>query len=183
MKNETTKLRFVNSLYELAKTTPIDKITVKQISENCGLTSHTFYNHFPDKFELTLWAYKCRVDKLFEEYRDGEIDWHGFLVGFIKGYESNSKFIMNAFKNTHGADSYLTKSAAYLSDHMKKEIIFYKGKDALDSELEYLVHGYVCAVLNIIAMWIDSNKSIEEDVMVGILSDVMPPKLSCIFAP
>ena len=183
MKGDATKAKFVSSLYELAKNNPIDKITVKQISKNCGLTSQTFYNHFPDKFELALWAYKCKVDELFVEYREGSIDWAEFLRGFIEGYDKNSRFIMNAFKNTHGADSYLAKSASYLKEKMEEAALRIKGEDILDIDTEYLIHGYVCALLNIIALWIDENKSINEDVMVRIMQDAMPAKLSCIFAP
>ena len=182
MKGKDTKDKFVRSLYELAKTNPIDKITVKQISENCGLTSQTFYNHFPDKFELALWAYKCKVDELFAIYREGAINWNGFLKGFINGYDKNSRFIMNAFKNTHGADSYLAKSASYLKDKMEEEVIRIKGKDALDTDVEYLIHGYVCSLLNIIALWIDEDKTINEDKMAEIMLEAMPVKLSCIFA-
>lgn len=182
MKSKDTKDKFVRSLYELAKSNPIDKITVKQISENCGLTSQTFYNHFPDKFELALWAYKCKVDELFAIYREGAINWNEFLKGFINGYDKNSRFIMNAFKNTHGADSYLAKSASYLKDKMEEEVIRIKGKDALDTDVEYLIHGYVCSLLNIIALWIDEDKTINEDKMAEIMLEAMPVKLSCIFA-
>ena len=182
MKGKDTKDKFVRSLYELAKTNPIDKITVKQISENCGLTSQTFYNHFPDKFELALWAYKCKVDELFAIYREGTINWNEFLKGFINGYDKNSRFIMNALKNTHGADSYLAKSASYLKDKMEEEVIRIKGKDALDTDVEYLIHGYVCSLLNIIALWIDEDKTINEDKMAEIMLEAMPVKLSCIFA-
>lgn len=181
MKGKDTKDKFVRSLYELAKTYPIDKITVKQISENCGLTSQTFYNHFPDKFELAHWAYKCKVNELFTKYREGTINWTELLRDFIKGYDKNSRFIMNAFKNTHGADSYLAKSASYLKDKMREEVIRIKGVDSLDMDTDYLVHGYVCALLNIIAMWIDEDKAIDEDKMVEIMLDAMPVKLSCIF--
>lgn len=181
MKGKDTKDKFVRSLYELAKTNPIDKITVKQISENCGLTSQTFYNHFPDKFELALWAYKCKVDELFTIYREGTINWNEFLKGFINGYDKNSRFIMNAFKNTHGADSYMAKSASYLKDKMEEELIRIKGKDALDTDMEYLIHGYVCSLLNIIAFWIDEDKAIDEDKMAEIMLEAMPVKLSCIF--
>ena len=30
----------------------IDKITVKDITENCGYSSATFYRHFKDKYDL-----------------------------------------------------------------------------------------------------------------------------------
>ncbi len=43
------------SLKELAKTRPIDKITIKEITDKAGVIRPTFYNHFQDKYELLEW--------------------------------------------------------------------------------------------------------------------------------
>jgi AcrR family transcriptional regulator len=64
MSTEKTKLKFLNSFLELMAVRPVNKITVKDISANCGLTPQTFYNHFADKYDLILWAYRVRVDQL-----------------------------------------------------------------------------------------------------------------------
>lgn len=40
------------SVRELAAQRSLDKITVKEIAQNCGVTSATFYNHFRDKYDL-----------------------------------------------------------------------------------------------------------------------------------
>ena len=66
VKSKDTKELLKNSLIELAKKKPIDKITIKQVSENAGVTSQTFYNHFSDKYEL-LNNYLDRVLSEFSE--------------------------------------------------------------------------------------------------------------------
>ena len=43
------------SLKELAITKPIDKITIKEITDKAGVIRPTFYNHFQDKYELLEW--------------------------------------------------------------------------------------------------------------------------------
>ena len=43
------------SLKELSKTRPIDKITIKEITDKAGVIRPTFYNHFQDKYELLEW--------------------------------------------------------------------------------------------------------------------------------
>ena len=40
------------SLKELAGTKPIEKITIKEITDKAGVIRPTFYNHFQDKYEL-----------------------------------------------------------------------------------------------------------------------------------
>ena len=65
VKSKDTKELLRDSLIELARKKPLDKITIKQVSENAGVTSQTFYNHFRDKYDMVLWAYRNRVDDVF----------------------------------------------------------------------------------------------------------------------
>lgn len=43
------------SFKELAKKQPIEKITIKEITDKAGVIRPTFYNHFQDKYELLEW--------------------------------------------------------------------------------------------------------------------------------
>ena len=43
------------ALKELAAKRPIEKITIKEITDKAGVIRPTFYNHFQDKYELMEW--------------------------------------------------------------------------------------------------------------------------------
>ena len=49
-----TKKALAESLKELGSTRILDKITVADITEHCGVNRQTFYYHFNDKYELDL---------------------------------------------------------------------------------------------------------------------------------
>ena len=57
LKKRTSKQIFAETLLELSKRMPVDKITVKQIVDESGLSLQTFYNHFLDKADLILWIH------------------------------------------------------------------------------------------------------------------------------
>ena len=40
---------------ELMKRKSLEKITVSDIVQNCGLNRQTFYYHFQDKYDLVNW--------------------------------------------------------------------------------------------------------------------------------
>ena len=46
VKKKTTKELLRESLEELLKCKPFEKITISEISENCGIGRRTFYNNF-----------------------------------------------------------------------------------------------------------------------------------------
>lgn len=51
------------SLKELSRTRPIDKITIKEITDKAGVIRPTFYNHFQDKYELLEWIVREELMK------------------------------------------------------------------------------------------------------------------------
>ncbi len=64
MKRKTTKEILAESFQELAANKRIDKITITEITSNCGMSQPTFYNHFKDKYDLIVWIYIRKADKL-----------------------------------------------------------------------------------------------------------------------
>ncbi|MQN01252.1 MAG: TetR family transcriptional regulator [Lachnospiraceae bacterium] len=46
------------SFKELASKRPIEKITIREITDKAGVIRPTFYNHFQDKYELLEWIVK-----------------------------------------------------------------------------------------------------------------------------
>ena len=88
MKRKTAKEILAESFKELAQTKKIDKITVKDITENCGYSSATFYRQFKDKYDLIAWSYtqdiRSIVDKL--EYTEGS--WKKVLTEVAKYFDT-----------------------------------------------------------------------------------------------
>ena len=51
------------SLKELTIKQPIEKITIKEITDKAGVIRPTFYNHFQDKYELLEWIIRTEDRK------------------------------------------------------------------------------------------------------------------------
>jgi len=58
MEKQTTNEALAQSFKSLVPTTPIEKITIKEITDRAGVIRPTFYNHFQDKYELLEWIIK-----------------------------------------------------------------------------------------------------------------------------
>jgi len=52
MRRKTAKEILAESFRELAESKSVDKITVRDITQNCGYSAATFYRHFQDKYDL-----------------------------------------------------------------------------------------------------------------------------------
>ena len=49
------------SFKELACRQPIEKITIKAVTDRAGVIRPTFYNHFQDKYELLEWIIRTQI--------------------------------------------------------------------------------------------------------------------------
>ena len=106
MKRKTAKEILAESFKELAQTKKSDKITVKDITENCGYSSATFYRQFKDKYDLIAWSYtqdiRSIVDKL--EYTEGSRK--KVLTEVAKYFDRQRDYISNLLLHTNGYDVY-----------------------------------------------------------------------------
>lgn len=66
-----TKKALADSLKELLRAAPFDKISVSDICENAGTSRRNFYRHFPDKYALLVWIYDegfCSINPHYDEW-------------------------------------------------------------------------------------------------------------------
>lgn len=50
------KAKIAETLYELLKHKPLDKITVKELVDTCNISRQSFYYHFQDIMDVVEWC-------------------------------------------------------------------------------------------------------------------------------
>ncbi len=91
-----TKRALAQALKELMMTQPLDKISVSNICEQCGLNRKSFYYHFRDKYELVSWIYYTEFMEtaLKKQYRDS---WE-FMDEICSYFYENRIFYRKCFQ-------------------------------------------------------------------------------------
>ena len=110
---QTAKELLAASIMELDRTKTVEKITVKEIVQNCGLTSTTFYHYFQDKYQLLAWIYNRKAEALFAE-KNVIYTWPQLLRALCTPLMEHRSFYENVLKNTAGNDSFLEKATKYV---------------------------------------------------------------------
>lgn len=95
-----TKKALAQSLKELGSTKILDKITVADITNYCGVNRQTFYYHFNDKYELLNWIYTEDLFKPLTKDLDF-FNWGDKLVGLLKYMKNMKPFFMNTIKSSN----------------------------------------------------------------------------------
>ena len=99
-----TKQALAASIKELMEREPLSKISVGDITSNCGVNRQTFYYHFKDKYELVNWIYYTETVKLMSSFSD-RAHWTDGLGALCRYMRDNKRFYINAL-STPGQNSF-----------------------------------------------------------------------------
>ena len=92
----STKDELEKALKALLLKKPLDKITITDLTNHCGISRMAFYYHFKDIYDLVEWACLEDAKKALNNRKTKETWQEGFLDIFEVVYE-NKPFIMNAY--------------------------------------------------------------------------------------
>lgn len=98
--SQITKYALENSLKNLLLQKPLDKITISDITDDCGISRMTFYYHFKDIYDLVEWSCFEDARKALQENKTYETWQQGYLQIFEE-VKKNKPFIMNVYKCVH----------------------------------------------------------------------------------
>ena len=92
-----TKQILEESLKKLMLQKPLDKITIRDLTEDCGISRMAFYYHFKDIYDLVEWS--CLEDATRALAGKKTYDtWSEGLVQIFDAVYENKPFILNAYR-------------------------------------------------------------------------------------
>lgn len=95
--SQITKRALEQSLKNLLLKKPLNKITVSDITEDCGINRMTFYYHFKDIYDLVEWVCLEDAGRALEEKKTHDTWQEGFLQIF-NAVRENKPFIVNVYR-------------------------------------------------------------------------------------
>lgn len=96
MERITTKKAIILSCAELMQKKTLDKISVSEICDNCGITRQLFYYYFKDKFDVVNLSYQQEANQIVQKTW-GVLSWKNTLNEILLHMKENEPFYSNAF--------------------------------------------------------------------------------------
>ena len=93
-----TKQALEESLKKLLLVKPLDKITINDLTNDCGISRMAFYYHFKDIYDLVEWA--CIEDATRAlQGKKTYADWQEGLLQIFEAVQENKPFILNVYRS------------------------------------------------------------------------------------
>lgn len=149
------------SFKELARKQPIEKITIKEITDKAGVIRPTFYNHFQDKYELLEWIINTQLLEPVEPLiRNGMVN--EALVLLFTNIEKEKEFYIRASR-LEGQNSF----GSIAQNCVKRVLLtviqcFAEGKEPRYVWLtpERIAEFYAQSMCYVVIAWIQSGMTI-----------------------
>lgn len=160
-----TKRALEDSLKRLLSKKPLNKITVSDIIEDCGISRPTFYYHFKDIYDLVDWV--CLEDARVA--LDGQSTYDTWQQGFthiLYAVKENKPFIINVYRclGRNQVQQFLTP----LADSLMMNII--QGLSAemtiREEDSAFVARIYSYILIGLVLDWVqDDMKGVPEKIV------------------
>ena len=177
-RGEKTKYKLARAMKECMKVTSVENITVKQITEKCGLTRQTFYRNFQDKYDLINWYFDKLLAKSFEHMGQGRTVYDALVKKFTYIQEEQT-FFAAAFR--YDEQNSLRQHDFELILEFYETIICEKTGKIPGENIQFLLEMYCQSSIYMTIRWVTGELTCTPEKLALLLVDGMPGKLAEIF--
>ena len=154
--SQVTKHALEASLKNLLLKKPLEKITINDIAEDCGISRMTFYYHFKDIYDLIEWTCVEDATKALE----GNKTYDTWQQGFLQIFEAvldNKPFIMNVYHSVsrEQVEIYLYKLTYDLLIGVVEEKS--AGMSVKNEDKKFIADFYKYAFVGLMLEWIRAD--------------------------
>lgn len=170
--SQITKRALEQSLKNLLQQKPLSKITISDITEDCGISRMTFYYHFKDIYDLVEWA--CAEDAARALQNKKTYDtWQQGFVQIFHAVRENKVFVMNVYRcvNREQVEKYLVP----LTDQLIMGVITERaaGMTVREADQQFIAQVYSYAFVGIMLDWIRDDMRADPEELVNRLAIVI----------
>ena len=170
--SQITKRALASALKELLEHKPLNKITIADITEQCGVNRQTFYYHFQDIYALLEWIYTTDAQRLLEGKRDGDTWQQGFLQ-VLEYIRDNRALVRNTY---HSVSRELLEGYLYrVTYQLMRDVVEERaaGTQVPEEDRAFLAHFYKYAFVGLTVEWMQGGMKEEPARLVSRVNTVM----------
>ena len=156
-----TKSALEESLKRLLLKKPLDKITITDITTDCGISRMAFYYHFKDIYDLVEWSCVEDGTKALQGKKTYD-SWTEGLTQIFEAVLENKPFIMNVYRNVDRER--MERYLYHLTYDLIVGVVQEKSKD-LDisgEDKKFIANFYKYGFVGIMLEWI--QEGMKEDI-------------------
>lgn len=170
--SQITKRALEESLKNLLLQKPLNRITINDIAEDCGINRMTFYYHFRDIYDLVEWSCLEDADRALNDKKTYET-WQEGLINIFYAVLENKPFIMNVCCCVHREQ--VEKYLSPLVDDLVMGVINEEAASirVRDEDKEFIARAYSYVLIGVMLDWIKDDMQRDPHEVVEKLAQLL----------
>lgn len=170
-KMTNTKQAIAESLKHLLLKKPITRITINDITEDCGISRMTFYYHFNDIYDLVEWVCEEDARAALSDNRTLDTWQHGFTA-LLETVRENKIFILNVYRSVDRMqiEHYLKRVTERLLVIINEQA---DGISISDENKRYIANFFTYGFIGIMLEWIHHDMREEPEQIAEITGKII----------
>ena len=167
-----TKRDLEVSLKRLLLRKPLDKITISELTDDCGISRMTFYYHFKDIYDLVEWS--CIEDARTALQGKKTYDtWQEGLLQIFEAVYENKPFIMNVYRvvSRERIEHFLFHVTSDLIRGVVDEQAV--GIEIEEEKLQFITDFYMYSFVGVMLNWIERGMKADYEQLVCNVASTM----------
>ena len=155
-----TRKAIMQSFMKLVDQRPINKVTIKDIVEDCGINRNTFYYHFSDIPALIEAIVEEEATQLFQTHPTITSNEECIRLA-IQEIQKNKRAVLHIYNSSNRDiyEHYLMQVCQYIVETYLNTLLGDKKIDQQDREI--IVTVYRCQCFGLLIDWLNNNLSDE----------------------
>ena len=170
--SQITKQALGDALRHFLAQKPLNKITISDLTDHCGISRLTFYYHFEDIYDLVIWCCTENISKVLDTENLRETWQEGFL-GIFHIMQEDRTLVLNVFRVMGRGQ--MEQLAAPLIHQVVSGVIETESRPYHISEEDKAVvtrcYGYVFS--GVILDWIQNGMTVDPAAIVKRLDTLL----------
>jgi probable dihydroxyacetone kinase regulator len=166
--SKITKKALAISLKKILSQKTLDKVTIKEIVDDCGITRQAFYYHFQDLYDLLELTFMSEITENVEGNLTFDT-WKQCFFKLCEYFKTNKDFINNIYNSIdyRGFEGHIYKLAYELLFKVVEEQT--KGLHVSIEDKKNIINLYKYIFVGFIIEWINNGMKESSDDMVNKL--------------
>ena len=164
-----TKFAILKVFGDLAASRPVDKITVKDFSDQCGISSNTFYYHYQDIYQVLKAYVQYSAEHVIELMVEDEGEDGKAGLKEIRYLEANRELLCNLYRSAANEEvrNCLQSASQIIFDRLIESVsqgmeVQAEDKKILSAVCQYTVRG-------IMTSWMEEDGMLNGETLEQVL--------------
>ena len=167
--SQLTKYALEQSLKKLLRERPLDKITIKDLVEDCGVNRQTFYYHFQDIYDLIAWSLNAKMNEILKNNNAMHSDLKTKFLLVFRYFEDNRQIILNGFDPVNHMQ-YERIIEQYAREHLREKLLLVpQSAFVSEEEREAIIDIYANGFSGLFLKWIERGDAGGISRKIGVL--------------